>query len=81
MFFITVDDIYKYISNMGKILTPYSIETGDENIYFLTPHFKSIKRERIDNDKVLNTKGRSLDPFDYHASNCEKHLFKKTTIL
>ena len=29
---------------MGKNLTPFIIATGDENVYFLTPHFRFIKR-------------------------------------
>ena len=62
---------------MENNLTPYSIALGKENIYFLTPPFKFMKREEIDNDKLLNKNGRSVDPFDYHVSNCEKHLFKK----
>ena len=45
--FLTNDIIYKHISNMANILTPYSIAIGDENVYFLTPHFKFIKREKI----------------------------------
>ena len=44
--FLTIDNICKYISNMGKNLTPYSIAIGEENI-FLTPDFKSIKRGRL----------------------------------
>ena len=32
--FLTDDDIYKYISNMGNSLNPYSITIGDKNIYF-----------------------------------------------
>ena len=40
--FLTIDKIYKYISNMGINLTSYSIEIGWENIYFLTPHFKFV---------------------------------------
>ena len=35
--FLTNDRIYKYISNMGKNLTPCSIAIGWENIYYLTP--------------------------------------------
>ena len=42
--FLSNDDIYKYISNMGNNLTPYSIAIGEENIYFLTPHFNFIKK-------------------------------------
>ena len=33
--FLTNDKIYKYISNMGNSLTPYSIAIGYENIYYL----------------------------------------------
>ena len=43
--FLTNDSVYKYNSNMGNKLTPYSIAIGwSKNIYFLTPHFKFIKR-------------------------------------
>ena len=38
--FLTGDSIFKCISNMEKILTPYSIAIGEDNIYFLTPFFK-----------------------------------------
>ena len=48
--FLTNDKIYKYISNMGNNLTPYSIAIGWENIYFLTPYFKFIKKENVDVD-------------------------------
>ena len=50
--FLTDDKIYKYISNMGNNLTPYSIAIGIENIYYLTPHFKYIKKENIDVDDI-----------------------------
>ena len=46
--FLTNDRIYKYISNMGNNLTPYSIALGWENIYYLAPYFKFIKNENID---------------------------------
>ena len=45
--FSTYDKIYKYISNMGSNLIPYSIAISEENIYFLTPDFKFIKRGNI----------------------------------
>ena len=45
--FLTNDNIYKYISNMEKILTPYSLAIGEENVYFLTPHFNVIKSENF----------------------------------
>ena len=46
--FLTNDGIYNYISNMGNNLTPYSIAIGWENIYYLTPFFRFIKKENID---------------------------------
>ena len=49
--FLTNDKIYKYISNMGKNLIPYSIAKGEKNRYFSTPHFGYVKRENI---KILN---------------------------
>ena len=53
--FRTNDDIYKYISNMGNNLIPYIIATGDEYIFFSSPHFKYIERKIIKNDELLNT--------------------------
>ena len=50
--FLTNDKIYKYISNMGNNLTPYSLAIGYENIYYLSPYFKYIKKENIDLDDI-----------------------------
>ena len=50
--FLTNDKIYKYISNMGNNLTPYSIAIGWENIYFLTPYVSYIKKKNIDVDDI-----------------------------
>ena len=51
--FLTNDKIYKYISNMGNNLSPYSIAIGWENIYYLTPYFKFAKKEKdIDEDDI-----------------------------
>ena len=64
--FLTNDKFYKYVSNMGNNLAPYSIAIVWENIYFPTPHFEFIKKENIDEDDVDNL-------FDYHViSNCKK---------
>ena len=56
--FLTNDRIYKYISNMGKNLTPCSIAIGWENIYYLSPYFKLAKKEKDigedDIDKLFN---------------------------
>ena len=52
--FITSDDIYEYISNMGNNLCPYSVATGDENYYLLAPIFKFIKKDKIDCDTILD---------------------------
>ena len=47
------DNIYKYVSNMGNNLTPYSFATGKENYYLLTPNFSFIKKDKIDYDTIL----------------------------
>ena len=78
--FLTNDKKYKYISNMGKNLVPYSITIGEENICFLTPDFKFIKRENIKNFKPMERNENFIDLFDYHDSNCKKDLFKKLKI-
>ena len=62
---------------MENILTPYSKAVGGENIYFLIPDFEFIKREKIIDNEVLKTKKNSVDPFDYHVSNCGKDSLKK----
>ena len=62
---------------MGNNLTPYSIAVGHENVYCLTPHFKFFKREMIKDNKLLKTNTSSVDPFDYHVSNCRKYSFEK----
>ena len=52
--FMTSDNIYEYISNMGNNLSPYSVATGEENYYLLTPNFEFIKKDKIDYDTILN---------------------------
>ena len=52
--FMTSDNIYEYISNMGRNLSPYSIATGEKNYYLLTPNFSSIKKDKIDYDTILS---------------------------
>ena len=64
---------------MGKNLTPYSGAVGHENV-FLTPHFNFIEREKIIDDELLKTNKKSVDPFDYHVSNCGIHSVKKLRI-
>ena len=75
--FLTNDNFYECISNMGNNLTPYSIPIGEENIHFLTPHLEFNKREKIDDNDLLKPKENSNDPFDYHVSICEKYSFEK----
>ena len=50
--FLTNDRIYKYISNMGNKLTPYSIAIGWENINYSTPYFKFTKKQYIDENDI-----------------------------
>ena len=52
--FMTSDNIYEYVSNMGYNLTPYSIATGEEKYYLLTPNFSFIKKDKIDYNTILN---------------------------
>ena len=40
--FMTSDNIYEYISNMGNKLYAYSVATGEEKHYLLAPNFKFI---------------------------------------
>ena len=79
--FLTNDNIYEYISNMGNNLIPYSIAIGDKNIYFLTPHFIFVRRDKIDYDDLLSTNENSHDPHHYHLSNCGKDSFKKIRLF
>ena len=52
--FMTSDNIYEYISNMGNNLTPYSLATSEGNYYLITLNFKFIKKDKIDYDTILN---------------------------
>ena len=52
--FMTGDNIYEYVSNMGNNLTPYSVATGDEKYYLLAPNFSFIKKDKIDYNTILN---------------------------
>ena len=59
--FLTNDTIYKYISNMGNNLIPYSIGIGRENIYYLTPYFRIVKKEKIDENDFNKLFGIDYD--------------------
>ena len=61
---------------MAKNLIPYIIAIGEGNIYFSTPLLKFVKRDRIDDSKLLNTNENSVEPLVYH---CAKNLFEKIT--
>ena len=74
--FLTNDRIYKYISNMGNNLTPYSIAIGFENIYYLTPYFKFVEKgkdiDEDDFDKLFNYQNisnyRKLRVYKIHSN-------------
>ena len=72
--FLTNDRIYKYVSNMGKNLSPYSLATGEENYYLLAPNFKIIKKDKIDYDTLLG--GIYVEDSDLKESFEEKELCK-----
>ena len=46
--FMTSDNIYEYISNMGNNFCPYSVATREEKYYLLAPNFKINKKDTID---------------------------------
>ena len=75
--FLTNDNIYENISNMGNNLTSFSIALGEKNIYFLTPRGNFIRRDKIDYVDLLSRNENSVDPFDYQISNCGKDSFRK----
>ena len=52
--FVINDRIYKYISNMGNNLSPYSIARGEENYYLLAPNFNFIEEDNIDYNTLLD---------------------------
>ena len=52
--FMTRDNIYEYVSNMGNNLSPYSFAIGKENYYLLTPNFKYIKKDKNDYNTILD---------------------------
>ena len=52
--FMTSDNIYEYISNMGRNLSPYSVATGEKNYYLMAPNFSFIKKEKIDYNTILD---------------------------
>ena len=51
--FMTSDNIYEYVSNMGNNLSPYSFATGEEKYYLLAPNFSFVKKDKIDYDTIL----------------------------
>ena len=52
--FMTSDNIYEYVSNMGNNLSPYSVATGSEIYYLLAPNYSFIKKDKIDYDTILD---------------------------
>ena len=75
--FLSNGNFYEHISNIGNDLTPYSIALRHGNLYFLTPLFKFIKREKNIDNELLKTIKSSADSFDNHVSNCGKYFFIK----
>ena len=54
--FMTGDNIYENISNMGNNLCPYCVATGEGNYYLLAPNFEFIKKDKIDYKTILDGK-------------------------
>ena len=72
--FLTSDNIYEYILNMGNNLCPYSVATGEENFYLLAPSFIFIKKDKIDYSSILD--GMYVPPSDLKESFEELELCK-----
>ena len=72
--FLTSDNIYEYISNMGNNLSSFSVATGEQNYYLLTPNFIFIKKDKIDYDDIL--KGIYVPDSDLKESFEEIELCK-----
>ena len=68
--FLTNGKIFKYISNMGNSLTPYSIAIGWEKIYYLTPYFRFVQRKNTDIDDIDKL-------FDIDYDNIMRHEKKE----
>ena len=63
---------------MGINLTLYTVAIGEENMYFLTPHYRFIKRDWIDDNDFLSTNENSFCAFDYHVLYCGKNSFRNS---
>ena len=72
--FLTNDRNFKYISNMGNNLSPYSIATREENYYLLAPKFKFIEKDKIGYDTMLD--GIYVLDSDLNESSQELDLYK-----
>ena len=60
--FVTGDKIYKYISIMDNNLIPCSVATGGKYVSFITPHFKFVEKDKIDQNKLLDTDNDCVVP-------------------
>ena len=58
---------------MGDHLIPTSIAIGIENIYFLTPHFKFVKKDKIIEDELFNIIEESDDLVSKHGKRIDIH--------
>ena len=52
--FMTSDNIYEHISNMGNNLCPFSVGIGEENYYLLARNFIYIRKDKIDYISILD---------------------------
>ena len=52
--FMTSDNFFEYISNMGNNLCPYIVAIGEKNYYLLAPNFKFFEKDKIDYDTILD---------------------------
>ena len=72
--FMTSDNIYENISNMGNNLCAYSVAKGEKNYYLFAPKLKFIKKDKIDYNTILN--GIYVPDSDLKESFEELELFE-----
>ena len=72
--FMTSDNIYENISNMGNNLCLYSVATGEEKYYLLASIFNFTKKDKIDYNTILD----EMYPYDEESFTkfemCKIHL-------
>ena len=70
--FTTEDQIIDYLPNLGKNMVLYSIAIEENNTYYLSDLYESVKIEHFKEGTFLNWLVSFLDPY-YHMSKWVKN--------